>query len=244
MAPMSRNVNTSGPIFLGITVVDKQRVKIGVGLREELKRACKDMHKKRIHTPGPDLEPGPNPCMAEPEERHTKRRKITMEEGETGDRVATRRGKTQEMRAQRTPARMKNISKLGSTQGLMRTLVVPSQVLGVYPPPPLGTTTEAALGPTESRDQAWNEGRQRTEDAHDEGETDQQRWDRLMLFEDGKWKCKECEDKTFSDRSGLQRHCRSSAHAKERDVRYCPYCPKKYTRQSGLKRHLKDEHAN
>jgi hypothetical protein len=241
---MSRNINTSGPIFLGIAVVDEQRARIGVALREELKRACKGMLKKRLHTPGPDLEPGPNHCMAEPEERRTKRRKIIMGEGETGDWAATRRGKTREMRVRRTPATLKNKSKLGSTQGLMRTLVVPSQGLGVYPSPPLGTTMEAALGPTESRDQAWDEGRQRTEDAHNEGETDQQRWHRLMLFEDGKWRCKECEDRSFSDRSGLQRHCRSSVHAKKRDIRYCPHCANTYTRQSGLKRHMKKEHAS
>ena len=241
MVPMSHNVNTSRPIFLGVTVVDEKRTRIGVALREELKRACKGMFKKRLHTPGPDLEPGPNPCMAEPEASHTKKRKITVEEGETGDWAATRRGKTREMSVRRTLAGMKNKSKLGM-HGLMRPLVVPSQ--GVYPPPPLGTTTEAALGPTESRDQAWNGGRQRTEDAHDEDETDQERWKRLMRFEDGNWTCKECRDKTFSDRSGLQRHCRSSVHAKERDVRHCPHCPNKYTRRSGLIRHIKKEHAS
>jgi rubrerythrin len=223
--------------------------------QEELLRGS-DYSLKRLRTPEPDLGAGPSQWTAESEDpdgsdlhsRRTKRRR-TIEEGETGDRAAAQRGETQEPRVRRTPANQNDTSKLGN-QGLRsETHVVPSQ--GVYRPLSLGPAiTEATLGPTELRDQAWREGGQGisevtevTEDAHDEEETDEERWARLMYREGGRWRCRGCDGRAFSDRSTLQRHCRSSAHAKQRDMRKCPLCEKSYRRQSGLNRHLKVKHA-
>ncbi|KAF8470412.1 hypothetical protein DFH94DRAFT_770989 [Russula ochroleuca] len=220
--------------------------------QEELLRGS-DYSLKRLRTPEPDLGARPSQWTAEsedrdgadPHSRRTKRRKI-IEEGETGDRAAAQRGETQEPRVRRTPAITEDKSKLGN-QGLRsETHVVPSQ--GVYHPlSPGPAITEATLGPTELRDQAWREGGQSisegTEDAHDEEETDEERWARLMYREGGRWRCRGCDGRAFSDRSTLQRHCRSSAHAKQRDMRKCPLCEKSYRRQSGLNRHLKAKHA-
>jgi hypothetical protein len=80
------------------------------------------------------------------------------------------------------------------------------------------------------------------EDPHDENETDRQRWARLMLKENGEWKCMGCGGRVFSDRCTLQRHCRSGIHGKQRDWRKCPLCPNKYQRQSGVTRHMKLKH--
>ena len=213
-------------------------------LKEELEREYDRSVRKRRRSPEPDPGAGPSQFMARsdgssnadlPRTIHTKRRR------ETGDRAAAQRGETQEQRVGRSPASVKNKSKLG-TQGLAgRTLVVPSQ--GVYPPlPPGATTSEATLGSTESRNQAWNEGGQRMGDAHDEEETDRARWERLIYREGEKWKCRECNGKEFRDRSSSHRHCRTSLHAKKRDIRKCPLCTKGYLRKSGLNRHIKEKH--
>lgn len=219
-------------------------------VREEMLRG---LELKRPRTPDPDLGAEPSQWMAnsedrdgaDPQPRRTKRRKTAIEEGETGDRPAAQRGETQEPRVWGTPAIANDTSKLGSQGLTSETQVVPSQ--GVYHPlSPGPTVTEATPGPTELRDQAWTEGGQRisagTEDAHNEEETDKQRWERLMYREEGRWRCRGCDGKPFSDRSTLQRHCRSSAHVKQRDLRQCPQCPKVYKRLSGLNRHLKEKH--
>jgi hypothetical protein len=107
------------------------------------------------------------------------------------------------------------------------------------------------MGPHEYASQAWTEGSadasasgetKGNEDAHDEEETDEERWRRLMHFENGTWMCMGCDGKSFSDRCTLQRHCKSSLHAKERDYRGCPYCPQEYLRSSNVNRHIKSKH--
>jgi len=141
-----------------------------------------------------------------------------------------------------TSALTKDISKLGN-QGLREeTLAAPSQ--GVYPPFSPRPTTGATLGPTEFQDQAWTwtEGSERisegTEDTHDE-ETDEERWTRLRVREQGVWKCRECRT-AFFDRSTLRRHCKT-VHG--RDKLECRLCPdKSYSRKSGLDRHIKGKH--
>jgi hypothetical protein len=226
--------------------VGKDRIEIGLALREELKRASDNRYRKRLRTP--ELNPGAEYEDRDGEEppntRSTKRRKITTER-KTEDRVAAQRGETQELRARRTSDRQENKSKLGN-RGLRReTLAAPSQ--GVYPPFSPRPTTGATLGPTEFKDQARSrtEGSERisegTEDVHDE-ETDEERWTRLMDLEEGMRKCRECPGKTFFDRSTLRRHCKT-VHGGECDRRKCPLCPEKsYSRQSGLNRHTKKKH--
>ena len=208
---------------------------------------------KRLRTPEPTPGVGPSQWMAEsqdwggvdpPNTRPTKRRRMTMEERETGVGSLAQRGETQELRAGRTSTTTKYKSKLGN-QGLVKeTLEAPSQ--GVYPPFSPRPTTGATLGPYEFEDQIWkwtergeriSEG---TEDVHDE-ETDGERRSRLMVREEGAWKCRECPEETFFDRSTLRRHC-DSVHGKG-DKWKCPQCPdKSYSRKTGLDRHVKGKH--
>jgi rubrerythrin len=132
----------------------------------------------------------------------------------------------------------------------METLVALPQ--GVSPLLELGSNMNGRTsGSHEYMPQAWVERKESgseieetvgIEDAHDEEESDQQRWARLMLYEDRKWMCKGCGGRVFSDRCTLQRHCRSSTHQKKRDWRKCPLCPKKYIRQSNLNRHMEAKH--
>ena len=246
------NLNTGDPLFTeGAALREWARIKAerfyqgtDPELQEELERTYNDNIRKRRRSPEPDPGAGPSQCTVASDGRGSEdptRTTRTKRRRETGDWAATQRVDTQEQHVGRTPAGVKNISKLG-TQGLAgRTLVVPSQ--GVYPPhPPGATTSEATLGSTESRHQAWNEGGKRMEDAHDEEETDRARWERLIYREGEKWKCRECDGKEFRDRSSSHRHCRTSVHAKKRDIRKCPLCTKGYLRKSGLNRHIKEKH--
>ena len=215
---------------------------IDLALRQELKRASDNRHRKRLHTAE----------MAESEDRDgvgppntsTKRRKITMEKN-TEDRVAALRGETQEERARRTSVLREKASKLGN-QGLRgETLAAPSQ--GVHPlfsPRPIIGGT---LGLTEFKDQAWAymEGSERisegTEDVHDE-EADGDRWTRLMVKKEDKWTCRVCPGQTFFDKSTLRRHCKT-VHGRGCDRWKCRLCPdKSYSRKSGLDRHIMRKH--
>ncbi len=232
--------------------VGRDRLTIGLAQREELKKASGKMHRKRLRTAELDLGAGPSHWMAQSEDQDgaelpstsTKRRRRTMER-ETEDRVAAQRGETQELRARRTSAGMKNKSKLGNRGLKKETLAAPSQ--GVYPPFSPRPTTGATLGPIEFKDQAWTwtEGSEHisegTEDVHDE-ETDGERWSRLGVLEEDGWKCRECPGKTFFDRSTMRRHCKT-VHGRECDRRKCPLCPNKsYARKSGLDRHMRGKH--
>jgi hypothetical protein len=258
--------NTSGPISTEAILqkvlyfdevwanITRNRVENSLAPGEELQRASNHRAQKRLRTPEPALGVGPSQWMAEsqdwsgvdpPNTRPTIRRKVTVEERKTEDRVAAQRGETQELRARRTSARTKNKSKLGNRGLRKETLVAPSQ--GVYPPFIPRPTTGATLGPTEFQDQAWTwtEGSEHisegTEDVHDE-ETDEERWNRLVVLEEGMWKCRVCPGKTFFDRSTLRRHCKT-VHRRECDKFKCPRCPgKEYSRKSGLDRHRKKKH--
>ncbi|KAH9987730.1 hypothetical protein BJV74DRAFT_491256 [Russula compacta] len=177
-----------------------------------------------------------------------KRRRIMMERGDTGDRAGAQRGESRELPVHRTPGTLVEISKLGHNALEMEALVVPPQ--GVFPllsPGP--TIAEAAPGPTENADQAWIEGRagvfkepERTEDLHDEEETDKERLERLMLYDSGVWRCTGCGGRSFYDRHTLRRHCKSSVHGKKRDMRKCPFCPKVFRRLGYVNRHIQQKH--
>jgi hypothetical protein len=207
---------------------------------------------KRLYIPEPDLGEGPSQWMAESEDRGgvdppntrpIKRRRMTMEERETGVRTVAQRGETQELRAGRTPGGMKSTSKLGNVRLGRETLAIPSQ--GVYPPIPLGITG-VALGPTEFRNQVWTGRSGHTSDGtevvDEEDETVEERCTRLMDRDGNEWRCRECPGETFHDRSTLRRHCKT-VHGKERDKWKCPLCPDKaYVRKSGLNRHMKEKH--
>ena len=182
-------------------------------------------------------------------ERNAKKRRRTIGDEETGVGAAAQWDESRELPVRKTPAHVKNTSKLG--QGLnTESLVAPLQ--GVPPlPAPGPSIIGATLGPYKNASQAWTEGSadasgsgetKGIEDAHDDEETDKERWRRLMNFEDGRWMCMGCDRKIFSDRCTLQRHCRSSLHAKERDYRRCPYCPQEYLRSSNVNRHIKSKH--
>ena len=180
--------------------------------------------------------------------RNTKKRRRTIDDEETGVGAAAQWDKARELSVLRTPALANMISKLGPR--LEESLVAPLQ--GVSHSLVLGSTiTGTTLGPHEYVSQAWTEGSADAsesgmtngiEDAHDEEETDKERWRRLMHFEKGRWMCMGCDRKVFSDRCTLQRHCKSSLHAKERDYQRCPYCPKEYLRSSNVNRHVKEKH--
>jgi hypothetical protein len=225
------------------------RIQTGLALKEELQRPSGHVVYKRLREPEPDPGAGTSQWMAEcegrgfadsPNTRHAKRRKVTTEEGGTGDRAAAQRGKTQELRVRMTPAILDDKSKLG--RGLEETPSVPSQ--GVYPPiSPGPTVTGASLGLPYFDDRAWTRGEERiSKEAGDEDEeTDGERCARLMYFEEMKWRCRGCNGKGFSDRSTLRRHCKT-VHGDARRVCPHPYCTKSYRRQSGLNRHIREKH--
>jgi hypothetical protein len=180
--------------------------------------------------------------------KNTKELRRTTDGEETGVGAAAQWDESREMTVRRTPGRVNEISKLG--HGLNESLVAPLQGVphSLVPGP---TIIGETLGSHEYVSQAWAEGSadesgsgetKGIEDAHDEEETDGERWKRLMHCENGRWMCMGCGGKPFSDRSTLRRHCRSSLHAKERDFRRCPFCPKEYLRSSHVNRHIRENH--
>ncbi|KAH9967553.1 hypothetical protein BC827DRAFT_1152842 [Russula dissimulans] len=186
-----------------------------------------------VECEGPSSTNGINPGQ--------RKRRRDIEDDETGDRAVAQRGKTQELPVRRTLAREFNKSKPGHRALEMEPLVAPPQ--GVLPTLSPGPIVTGATPGSLERDQAWTEGRGRIiEDRHEEEETDRERWGRLMKREDGVWKCMGCGGKRFSDRSTLQRHCKSLAHSKKRDMRKCRYCEKKFPRSSSVKRHEMAKH--
>ena len=222
----------------------------GLGLREKWKREAELIHRKRRGPPTPDLVAETSRWKVE--RRDPSKRRRTMGSEQTGIRLAARMGENPELPVRGTPGLAKEISKL-SRHGLdMEVPVALPQ--GVSPPLDLGPTISVGNpGSHEHGFQARSEeesgsdsrGFAGIEDSHDDKEGDKERWARLMLYEDGKWKCKgpSCSGQVFFDRSTLQRHCRgSAAHAKLRDLRKCPLCPKQYPRLSGVSRHMKAKH--
>jgi hypothetical protein len=215
--------------------------------------------RKRPGQPEPSLEAEPEkrgveheglPIVSQEDSRKTKRRRV-MKDSETWDRTGARSGDTQELPTRRSPVPVELTSKLSHSGLEMETLVVLPQ--GVSPLLRLGPTiTDATFGPYQDTDQAWTKRRVSgsdaqdevgiEDDAHDEEESDKERWARLMVYADGKWRCKGCGGKVFSDRCTLQRHCSSAVHGKQRDWRKCPLCPKQYRNLRGVRRHMKQKH--
>jgi len=147
-----------------------------------------------------------------------------------------------------TPRQAKRKSKLG--RGLNMETLVATQ--GVSSSLALGPTIAGAIpGSHEFASQASTEGtggqsdpqeKVGTEDAHDDEETDKERWERLMHHADGVWRCASCGGRAFSDCCALQRHCKSAVHGKQRDKQKCPVCSKKYQRLGHLTRHMDQKH--
>ena len=224
------------------------------------KRAADDLISRKPRGP-PDADMEAYPCgwgfksgapgvVSRGDARNNNKRRRTTEWLETGVRPATQRYESRELPVRRTPERVQEISKLGQHGLNMETLVAPLQ--GASPLPAPGPSIICAtLGSYEYASQAWTEGSEDEgnsgdtigiEDAHDDEETDKERWRRLMRYENGKWVCVGCDGKTFSDRCTLQRHCKSAVHAKDRDFRKCPFCPKEYLRSSNVNRHTRSKH--
>ena len=187
----------------------------------------------------------PGPGATNQRDTTGRKKRKTKEDKETGVGEAAQRGGTQELPIEGTQNNPKQ-----NPSGLdMETLVVPQ---GVSSPHALGPTVMGATpGSRKYTSQAWTEGTRGEskpqekvgiEDAHDEEETDKERWERLMLHTDGVWKCAGCGGRAFSDRCTLLRHCRSAVHGKQRDKRKCPFCPKEYQRLGHLKRHMDKKH--
>jgi hypothetical protein len=246
-------LQVSDEVFAQISV---DIIVFGLGLREKREREANLVRRKRHGPPTPDPGPGPSgwkvergdPSVAnqgDARQMHKKRR--IVESDQTGVRLAALKGETRELPVRGTPDPIERTSELGRYGLNMETLVALPQ--GVSPLLDLGPNMGG--GTNEHMPQAWVERRESAsdieesvgiEDAHDEEESDKQRWARLMLYEDRKWMCKGCGRRVFSDRCTLQRHCRSSAHQKTRDWRKCPLCPKRYIRQSNLNRHMEAKH--
>ena len=183
--------------------------------------------------------------------RNMNKRRRIIDDEETGVGLVAQWGESRELSVRRTPAQSEEKSKLGHRLNT-ESPVAPLQGVSL-PLAPGPSITGATLGTYEYVSQAWtaSEGSEEKsesgentgiEDAHDEEETDKERWRRLMRCEDGTWICVGCDGKPFFDRSTLQRHCKSSAHSKARDVRGCLVCRKKYLRSSNLRRHIKEKH--
>jgi len=252
--PPGPELQVSDEVFAQIAV---DITAFGLGLREKWKREANFVRRKRHGPPTPDLGPGPSgwevergdPSVAnQGDARHMSKRR-TIESEQTGVRLAAQMGENPELSVRGTPGLMNKKSKLGR-HGL-NTEVLVALPRGVSDPLELGPISGSTLESHEHGFQAWTKkGASGSdfqegvgiEDVHDEEESDKERWARLMLYEDRKWKCSGCGGRAFSDRCTLQRHCRSSAHQKERDWRKCPLCPKKYIRQSNLNRHMEAKH--
>jgi hypothetical protein len=235
-------------------------VAYGLALREQWKREASLVPSKRHDPPGLDLGEGPSGWGIEGHDlgdagqgvpRTTKKRRI-MDDEAAGVKRATQRAGNQGLPVRWTPTSTEEISEPGHRTLGIETLVVPLQ--GVSPPHQPGPSiARANPGSHGYASQAWTKEREGgsdveetagIEDAHDEKESDKDRWARLMKYDEKikKWRCLGCKAKPFSDRSTLQRHCRSSAHEKERDRRQCPLCPENYLRQSNLNRHMEVKH--
>ena len=178
--------------------------------------------------------------------RNAKKRRTIDEE--TGIAAAAQWDESRELPVRRTPAGPNKKSKLGHRpneslvaplQGISRSLVPGPSIIGATMRP-YESASEAC---TEASAEASGSGETKgIEDAHDEEETDKERWKRLMRYEEGRWTCVGCGGKRFSDQGTLQRHCKSALHAKKRDYRKCPHCPLKYLRSSHINRHMKAKH--
>ena len=233
---------------------------IGIVMGQQCQWAPNLVSRKRRDPPDEDVEAdscglgsesGHTGVVNQGDARNTKKRRRTTDDEETGVRVAAQWDSSRALPVRRTPAGVNEKSKLG--HGLnMASLVVPLQGVSL-PLAPGPTITGATLGSYEYVSQAWTEGRvdesgsgetmaMGIEDAHDEGETDKERWRRLMRYEDGRWICVGCGGKPFFDRCTLQRHCKSSLHSKARDFRRCLFCPKAYLRSSHVRRHIREKH--
>jgi len=190
--------------------------------------------------PDPQLRKGPSSTNAI--NRGPRKRRKLIEDDETGDKAATQKGETQELPVRRTPRNKLLTSKPGHCALGIEALAVPLQ--GVCLTRSLGAVETGAIPGPRERDQACTEGRGVImEDPHEEEETDKERWGRLMKREDGVWECMGCGGRRFFNRSTLWRHCKSSlVHRKKRDTQKCPHCEKRYTRWSGVKRHMMEKH--
>ena len=114
---------------------------------------------------------------------------------ETGVGAAAQWDESRELPVRRTPVLANKISKLG--QGLnTKSLVAPLQGVS-YSPVPGSSIIGATMGPYENASQAWTEGSEDksgsgetkgVEDAHDNEETDKERWSRLMRYEEASGK--------------------------------------------------------
>lgn len=195
------------------------------------------------------FESGDPSVVSQWDARNTNKRQRTTESLETGVGPAAQSDQSRAQPIRRTPVQVERKSKHG--QGLnMETLVAPPQGVSL-PLAPGPSVIGATPEPYENTSQAWTEGSEdgsyssetvSIQDAHNEGETDRERWRRLMSYTQGRWVCLGCGGKPFSDRCTLQRHCKSAVHAKERDSRRCPFCPKAYLRSSNVRRHIRNKH--
>ena len=222
-------------------------------------RAADLISRKRCLPPDEDM--GANPCgwgfesghpgvVNQGDVKNMNKRRRTTDDKDAGVGPVAQWDESRELPLRRTPARIEKKSKLEQRDLNMETPVAPLQ--GVPPPHiPGPSIIGATLESYEYASQAWNEGSEGgsrsgetvgIDDAHDEDETDGERWKRLMCYENGGWVCVGCGGKPFSDRCTLQRHCKSAVHAKDRDFRKCPFCPKEYLRSSNVNRHTKNKH--
>ena len=215
---------------------------IGISMGQQCQWEPNVITRKR-GPPGTDMEADPCGWIFESEHpdianqrsaRDTKKRRKTMDDEETW---VWPLAESRELSVRRAPMRVKDKSKLGQHGLNKETIVAPLQGVPL-PLAPGPSIMGAALGPYGYASQAWTEVRE----AHDEDETDRERWKRLIGYEKGRWICIGCGGQPFSDLCTLQRHCKSSVHAKERDIRGCPFCPKVYLRSSNVRRHIRSKH--
>jgi len=231
---------------------------IGIALGRQCQWSDDLVSRKRRSSPDAEMEADPRGwgfesgdpgVVSQWDARNAKKRRRTTEYLETGVGPAAQGDQSRVLPVRRTPERLESKSKLGQGLG-METLVAPLQ--GVSPPLALGPSIIGATPePYEYASQAWTEGSEdgslsgetvSIQDAHDEDETDRERWRRLMCYTQGRWVCLGCDGRPFFDRCTLQRHCKSAVHAKERDSRGCPFCPKAYLRSSNVRRHIRNKH--
>jgi len=215
---------------------------LGVVLRIQWQAAANLVSRKWRDPPDPDS------GAANQRDTRGRKKRRTREGEETGVGQAAQRGETRELPIEGAPGQAKRKSKLG--RGLNMETLVATQ--GVSSSLALGPTIAGAIpGSHEFASQASTEGtggqsdpqeKVGTEDAHDDEETDKERWERLMRHADGVWRCASCGGRAFSDCCALQRHCKSAVHGKQRDKQKCPVCSKKYQRLGHLTRHMDQKH--